>query len=230
MATTRQFVGINDNFRGKTLSSWMAEWLQWMHSSSVSYGGRNGEIVFTRGNLSYEYKVVGGPRIQIDPDKPYREEVFITNYVPVYVNIRTSFYFIGEPHPFGTLNTLTDVLAACRDDHSRGGIKSKDIVQLTNPNNIDDPANKRSPLPDTYVEAFGINVKVDPHSELADQFEFPVQRNADLNGCAVGDICLIPNLPNGDYAIVTANTGARAYQSSSEYTIHVGANKVRRAY
>jgi len=219
-------VKIDENFRGKTLSSWMAEWVQWVHSGSVSYTSRFGEILFIRGNLSYDYKYPGGPRIQTDADRPYEEEVFISNNVPVYVNIRTAFYFISEPHPFTTLNTLTDVISACRDDHSHGGTREKHITELINPANINDTVNQQTELNSVdHIEAFGINIKVDPNSQLADQFEFPVQRGADLIGCAVGEICLIKSLPDGDYFIETSNTGARGYKSGSKYVIHVGPDR-----
>jgi hypothetical protein len=208
------------NFRGRTQSSWMSEWVQWMHGHSVNYTGLNGEILFTRGGLSYAYQFSGGPRIQIGPD--YKEEVFITSDVPIYVNVRTAFYFVGEPHPFGTLNTLSNVIAACRDDHSRGRLTRNEIIKLVNPENIDDKANIKAPLNSNYIESFGIIVTVDPNSLLADQFEFPVERGSQLTGCAVGEICILDSLPNGDYVIATANTGARGYQSSSTFVIHVG--------
>jgi len=212
-----------DSFRGRSQSSWMAEWVQWMHGHAVNYAGLNGEALFTRGGLSYGYKFAGAARTQVAPD--YKEEVFITNNVPIYVNLRTAFYFTGEPHPFGNLTTLTNVLAACRDDHSRGTIKQNEIVKLTNRENIDDPANPRAPLDSNYVESFGVNVTVDPHSVLADEFEFPVEKGAPLNGCAVGDICILRSLPDGDYAIITSNTGARGYTSSSTFIIHVGTSR-----
>jgi hypothetical protein len=210
----------NANFRGRTQSSWMAEWVQWIHGHSVNYTGLNGEILFTRGGLGYGYQFPGGPRIQIGPD--YKEEVFITDDVPIYINVRTAFYFVGEPHPFGTLNTLSNVISACRDDHSRGRVVKSEIVKLVNPDKIEDDKNFRVPLDYNYNESFGISVTVDPNSLLADQFEFAVERGAQLSGCAVGDICILSSLPNGDYAIVTSNTGARGYQSSSTFIVHVG--------
>ncbi len=100
----KKSVKANDNFRGRTQSSWMAEWVQWMHGHSVDYTGFNGEILFTRGGLSYGYQNTGGPRVQIGPN--YKEEVFITSDVPIYVNECTAFYFIGEHHPFGDLKML----------------------------------------------------------------------------------------------------------------------------
>ena len=91
---------------------------------------------------------------------------------------------------------------------------------------IDDPNNQQTELVACdHIEAFGINIKVDPNSQLADQFEFPVQRGADLIGCAVGELCLIKSLSDGDYAIRTSNTGARGYKSGSVYRIHVGAKR-----
>jgi|GEM_PF-2694745 len=218
----------DENFRGRTQSSWMSEWVQWMHGHSVIYAGLNGEILFTRGGLSYGYQFPGAPRTQVGPD--YVEEVYITNDVPIYVNVRTAFYFVGEPHPFGNLTTLGNVLAACRDDHSRGDIREDEIIKLVNPKKIDDKANKKVALNSNYVESFGINVFVDPNSLLADQFEFPVEKGVQLSGCAVGEICILRSLPNGDYAIVTSNTGARGYKSSSTFIIHVGAKRTLNQY
>jgi len=218
-----QTVKKDANLRGRTQSSWMAEWVQWIHGHSVNYTGLNGEVLFTRGGLGYGYKFSGGPRIQTDPD--YSEDVYITKDVPIYINVRTAFYFIGEPHPFGTLNTLSNVMAACRDDHGRGQIKKNEIVKLVNKEDTNDANNIRIALTANYVECFGIEVTVDPNSLLADQFEFPVERGAQLSGCAVGEICILSSLPEGDYVIETKNTGARMYGSSSSFTIHVGTKR-----
>lgn len=210
-----EFVSKNDVLRGMTLSSWLSQWVQWVHGASVDYKGRFGEILFTRGGLSYGYESPGAPRKQITPE--YEEEVYITPNVPIYINVRTAFYFVGEPHPFGRLDTLNEVIAACRDDHSRSKVTASEIIG---------PNEKATPLKYWYIEAFGINVKVHPNSLLADQFEFPVERGTDLVGCAVADICVIRSLKNGKYTIKTANKGARMYESSSAYTINVGNSPV----
>ena len=99
-----QFVNKDDIIRGMTLSSWLGQWVQWVHGASVDYKGRPGEILFTRGGLSYGYELQGGPRKQVSPE--YKEDVYITPNVPIYINVRTAFYFVGEPHPFGSLDTV----------------------------------------------------------------------------------------------------------------------------
>lgn len=216
MCVNYEFVG-NKNFRGKTPSDWMEEWVQWMHGASVYYRGEPGEVLFTRGGLSYVYEYPGGPRKQVNPD--HKEEVYITNEVPVYINLRTAFYFLRERHPHGSMQTLDEVLAACRDDHARGRIKAAEIIG---------PDGKSTDLigERTYVESFNISIQVHPNSILADQFEFEVERSTELRGCAVGDICFIKKLVTGKYNIKTSNEGARGYTSSSDYTINVGGQSI----
>ena len=121
------YVRINENFRGMTLSNWLGEWLQWLHGATVEYTAEPGEILHTRGGLSYQYAggTVGAPRIQTDTK--HTEVVNTTDSVPVYINILTSFYFIGENHPRGNLATLTEVMGACMDDFQRSRVNTETI-------------------------------------------------------------------------------------------------------
>ncbi len=219
------YVQNDENFRGRPLSSWLVEWVQWAHSASVTYNGRFGEILLTRGNLSYQGSYPNGSRTQVNADKPYEETVYITNDVPVYINVRTAFYFLNEPHPFGSMNTICDVLAACRDDHSHSYTEKANITKLIDQKNIDAKINdKKITKLKTCdrIEAVGFQVKVDPRSQLADQFEFPVEKGTDLVGCAVAEICLLKSLSAGKYVIDTSNVGARGYKSASRYIVNVG--------
>jgi hypothetical protein len=206
------YVGINDNFRGMTLSDWLGEWVQWLHGSTAEYGGQPGEILHTRGGLSYQYAggIVGGPRIQTITKNT--EVVYITNQVPLYVNILTSFYFIGENHPRGNLVTLNEVMAACLDDFQRSQVATATIKK-----GDDEP----EALKPTVVQAYDIGVRVHPNSLLAESFEMPVAKGADLRGCAISFMCLIKSLPNGVYNVITSNIGVRGYKSDSDFTIHV---------
>ena len=204
MANGYGYVGINETLRGMSLSNWLGEWVQWLHGSSVDYNSKPGEILHTRGGLSYT-GLAGGPRKQLDTKNA--QEVFITTQVPVYVNVLTSFYFLGESHPSGSLDTFNEVISACRDDFQRSHVLAAEINDAG--------------LQYVYVEAYDFAVKVHPNSFLADQFEMPVARGAELRGCAVGYISLIRSLPIGEYHIKTHNQGVRQYESESDYTIHV---------
>jgi hypothetical protein len=208
------YVQINENFRGMTLSNWLGEWLQWLHGATVEYTAQPGEILHTRGGLSYQYEggIVGGPRKQIDTK--HTEIVNITEKVPIYINILTSFYFIGENHPRGNLATLTEVMAACIDDFQRSRINTETIQK-----------DKGEPvkLDHNLVQANDISLRVHPNSLLAESFEMPVEKGADLKGCAITFMCLIKKLPPGKYTVATSNTGVRGYKSESEYTINVTA-------
>jgi len=206
------YVQINENFRGMTLSDWVGEWLQWLHGASVEYTAQPGEILHTRGGLTYQYQsgIVGGPRVQIDPK--HAETVNITTSVPVYINIDTSFYFIGENHPRGNLATLTEVMAACMDDFDRTKVNAQ-TIQKDNGGIVI--------LESNLVQANNVSLKVHPNSLLAESFEMPVEKGADLRGCAITNMCLIRKLPVGVYKVITSNTGVRGYKSESEYTINV---------
>lgn len=212
--STYEYVQINENFRGMTLSDWLGEWLQWLHGATVEYTAQPGEILHTRGGLSYQYQsgIIGGPRVQLDPK--HTETVNITAGVPVYINISTSFYFIGENHPRGNLATLTEVMAACIDDFHRTTVNKQTIQK-------DNGAPEK--LVSNLVQANNISLKVHPNSLLAESFEMPVEKGADLRGCAITFMSLIKELPDGVYKVNTSNTGVRGYKSESEYTINVGA-------
>ena len=222
MSVDINYVGMNENLRGMTASDWLAEWVQWLHGVSVDYRGRPGEILHTRGGLSYSYVAgaQGGRRVQLEQNKKNIEEVYITDSVPIYVNVLTSFYFVDENHPTGKLDTLNEAMAACKDDFRRSQVIQADIGPYDENNQPNQDLNQ-TPLEYRYVEAFDINVKVHPNSLLADEFEMPVEKGVDLRGCAVGYISLIKSLPKGSYILRTHNKGVRGYGSESEYKIKV---------
>jgi hypothetical protein len=206
------YVKVNDNFKGMTLSDWLGEWVQWLHGATVEYTAQPGEIMHTRGGLSYQYLagVAGASRIQ--SETKHVAEVNITNKVPVYINILTSFYFIGEKHPRGNLETLTEVMTASIDDFERSRVVTE-TIQKDN--------EKPKDLRHTLVQANNISIRVHPDSLLADSFEMPVEKGVELRGCAVSFFCLIRSLPPGKYKVITSNSGVRGYKSESEYTINV---------
>jgi len=207
-----EYVQDNENFRGMSLSNWLGEWLQWLHGATVEYGAQPGEILHTRGGLGYEYRggVVGAARIQTDTK--HTERVNITENIPVYINILTSFYFIGENHPRGNLETLSEVMSACIDDFQRSRVDEATIEKN---------GGKAVNLEKHLVQRNDLSLRVHPTSLLAESFEMPVERGAELKGCAITYMSLIKKLPPGEYKIYTKNTGVRGYKSESEYTINV---------
>jgi len=210
------YVKMDENFMGMTLSNWLGEWVQWLHGATVEYGRQPGEILHTRGGLSYEYSggVMGATRIQ--NVTKHTEMVEIANNIPVYINILTSFYFIGENHPRATLATLNEVMAACNDDFVRSKVESATIKEKND--------KSATQLNKVLVRSNDVSVRVHPDSLLAQSFEMPVERGVDLKGCAISYMCLIKKLPLGEYTVKTSNSGVRGYKSESEYTIKVKSN------
>ncbi len=211
--TKLNYVKMDENFRGMTLSNWLGEWVQWLHGATVDYGRQPGEVLHTRGGLSYAYAggVIGAPRIQAITQNI--ESVEITDKVPVYINILTSFYFIGENHPRGNLATLTEVMTACMDDFQRSAVVTATIQEKND--------SSATPLTQNLVQSNDITVYVHPDSLLAQSFEMPVEKGSILKGCAISFMCLIKSLPAGEYKVITSNVGVRGYRSDSEYTIKV---------
>ena len=207
-----EYVDINENFRGMSLSEWLGEWVQWLHGATVEYSGQRGEILHTRGGLSYQYTggLAGATRIQ--SETKHEAIVNITNDVPVYVNILTSFYFIGERHPRGNLETLTEVMTACIDDFERSRVLTSKIKKDNG---------EEQELTYNLVQANDVSIRVHPDSLLADSFEMPVEKGEQLKGCAVSYFSLIKSLEPGKYIVKTSNTGVRGYKSESNYTMNV---------
>jgi hypothetical protein len=207
-----EYVQDNENFRGMSLSNWLGEWLQWLHGATVEYGAQPGEILHTRGGLGYEYigGIAGAARIQ--KDTKHTEIVNISENIPVYINILTSFYFIGENHPRGNLETLSEVMSACIDDFARSKV-DKATIEKDGGGPVD--------LERHLVQRNDLNLRVHPTSLLAESFEMPVERGANLMGCAITYMSLIKKLSPGVYKVYTKNTGVRGYQSESDYTINV---------
>lgn len=206
-----------ENPRGNPLSMWMQLWLNWLHASSVNYHNRPGEVLFTRGAVTF-IDLPNGRRVQ---DTTYHNKdedengnflgEYITTETAIYVDVMPAFYFIDENYTF-PLKSVHDCLEAVRFDtcYSKGiyCTLEKDGQEIDlRPMMI-------------YVES-PVQIIVPSYSELARSFKTPVELNNQYIGAVGGYMLFIKSLEPGTYVLSAGGVGVFDYITNYRYQIRV---------
>jgi hypothetical protein len=210
-------VNLVDNLRGKSLAEWMAEWCTWLHSSYVEYRASALEPLFARAVHEYitddlGHRVQKNTEYIRDEDQNGRPILPITTDTPIYVEVASAYYFIGETYQGYTLNTIEDCKAYCRSDTQ--------ISRNMRPKaKIKKEGAQEEQIPLTLVETEVI-IYVPLQSELAANFRVPVTPGSTIHGYVVGLIALIEKLDAGTYRLEFEAKGPD-YQTKSKYKLEV---------
>lgn len=208
----------NENPRGAPLSMWMQSWLEWLHSASVNYHHRPGEVLFTRGAVTY-IDTANGRRVQDttfhNKDKDENGNFLgenITTETSIYVDVLPAFYFIHEEYDPFPLNSVRDCLEAVRYDtcYSNGiycTLEKDGQVFDLRPNTV-------------YVET-PVQFIVPAGSELAQSFRTRVTPNNQVIGAVGGYMLFIKSLEPGEYILSAGGIGVFEYVTNYRYQLRV---------
>ena len=188
-------------FRGMTLGEWLREWTLWLHSEDPNFGGQKGEFLFTRGNISYVYDKETGLRKKSEnfhnkargADGVFRGEVIFDD-TPIWVNILSSFYSVGEYYEAKNLDTLTDVRSICREEMYTSGPCWLTLEKKGIEGKID--------LIDKIclIESPSFQLTVPEKSALREYFQVPINPGS-YDTVTIANIAFFESLPPGEYRL-----------------------------
>ncbi len=224
-----EFVSDGELFRNMTYSEWSIEWVRWLLSANPIFHRSRGEMLMTRGNISYKYGTDAAADAERSLTEPFfnkaitkKEIVFKGEHVfsdtPIYVIAIQAMYFVNEVDDFTGIafDNVHQCREACRRDINAGGEYWFRISKNGKDYDLKDKL--------VLVETPSFNVTVSERSPLRERLEYPYQPGT-YEAVSMCYCVIIKNLEAGAYRLQIGGIGRGTYMTDAVYDILVSDSK-----